>query len=110
MLSIRRLELKEARVLIAAARAKAKELGVPVCIAIVDESGHLIAFERMDGSKITSVNLAIDKGFTATGIKKGTHELGLANQPGSPVHGIASAMARSCSGVPELTPMPPTTS
>ena len=92
MLSIRRLELKEARVLIAAARAKAKELGVPVCIAIVDESGHLIAFERMDGSKITSVNLAIDKGFTATGIKKGTHELGLANQPRSPVHGIASAL------------------
>lgn len=92
MLTIKRLELKEARFLIESARLKAESIAVDVCIAVTDESGHLIAFERMNDSKITSVILAIDKGFTATGIKKGTHELGVANQPGSPVHGIASTL------------------
>jgi uncharacterized protein GlcG (DUF336 family) len=36
-----------------------------MCVAVTDESGNLIAFERMDGGKITSITLAIDKSFTA---------------------------------------------
>ena len=40
----------------------AQEIGVPMCIAVTDESGNLIAFERMDGGKVTSaLSLAIDK-------------------------------------------------
>ncbi|WP_146347206.1 GlcG/HbpS family heme-binding protein [Phaeobacter marinintestinus] len=92
MLTIRRLDISDAYSLIAGARAKAQEIGVPMCIAVTDESGNLIAFERMDGSKITSINLAIDKSFTATGIKKGTHVLGEVNQPGKPAHGISSTL------------------
>jgi len=60
MLTIRRLDLSDARTLIAGAREKAKEIGVPMCIAITDESGQLIAFERMDGGKVTSTTIAID--------------------------------------------------
>jgi uncharacterized protein GlcG (DUF336 family) len=63
-----------------------------MCIAVTDESGNLIAFERMDGGKITSINLAIDKSFTAVGIQKGTDVLGDVNQPGMPAHGISSAL------------------
>ncbi|WP_420861233.1 GlcG/HbpS family heme-binding protein [Algirhabdus cladophorae] len=92
MLSITRLDIEDAYRLIAAARAKAVEIGVPMCIAVTDESGNLIAFERMDGGKITSIALAIDKSFTAVGIKKGTHILGQVNQPGEAAHGIASAL------------------
>jgi len=92
MLTIKRLDIADANKLVAGARAKATEIGQPMCIAITDESGNLIAFERMDGAKITSINLAIDKSFTATGIKKGTHVLGEVNQPGKPAHGIASAL------------------
>ena len=92
MLTIKRLDINDAHRLIAGARAKAEEIGVPMCIAVTDESGGLIAFERMDGSKHTSVQLAIDKSFTATGIQKGTDALGAVNQPGMPAHGISSAL------------------
>jgi uncharacterized protein GlcG (DUF336 family) len=92
MLTITRLDINDANVLISGARAKAQEIGVPMCIAITDESGNLIAFERMDGGKITSIALAIDKSFTAVGIKKSTHALGEVNQPGMPAHGISSTL------------------
>lgn len=92
MLTIKRLDIEDANRLIAGARAKAIEIGVPMCIAITDESGNLIAFERMNGGKITSINLAIDKSFTAVGIQKGTDALGEVNQPGMPAHGISSTL------------------
>ncbi|MCG3266391.1 heme-binding protein [Yoonia sp. I 8.24] len=92
MLTINRLSIDDAYVLIAGARAKAQEIDVPMCIAITDEGGNLIAFERMDGGKVTAITLAIDKSFTAIGIRKGTHALGEANQPGQPAHGISSAL------------------
>lgn len=92
MLTLKRLDIKDAGVLIAGARAKAKEIGMDMCIAINDESGNLIAFERMDGGKMTAIQLAIDKGYTATGIQKGTDALGEVNQPGMPAHGISSAL------------------
>lgn len=92
MLSIPRLDIDEAYQLIAGARAKAEEIGQPMCIAVTDESGNLIAFERMNGAKITSVKLAIDKAYTASGIQKSTQALGEVNQPGMPAHGIASAL------------------
>ncbi len=63
-----------------------------MCIAVTDESGQLIAFERMDGGKVTSTTIAIDKAFTAAAAKKATHEYGAASQPGAPAYGIASAI------------------
>ena len=92
MLTIKRLDIEDANRLIAGARAKAIEIGVPMCVAITDESGNLIAFERMNGGKITSINLAIDKSFTVVGIQKGTDVLGEVNQPGMPAHGISSTL------------------
>lgn len=92
MLTINRLSLDDARVLIAGARAKAEEIGVPMCIAITDESGQLIAFERMDGGKITSTIIAQDKAYTAAGAKRTTESYGTASQPGSPAFGINSAI------------------
>ena len=92
MMTVKRLDLADAGVLLAGARAKAVEIGVPMCIAITDESGNLVAFERMDGGKVTSITIAIDKAFTAAGAKKATHEYGEVSQPGKPVYGIASAI------------------
>lgn len=92
MLTISRLDLADARTIIAGARAKAEAIGVPMCIAITDESGNLIAFERMDGGKITSITIAIDKSYTASAAKKATHDYGSASQPGSPAYGINSAI------------------
>jgi uncharacterized protein GlcG (DUF336 family) len=92
MLTIKRLSLEDARVLISGARAKAEEIKVPMCIAITDESGQLIAFERMDGGKITSTIIAQDKAYTAAGAKRTTESYGTASQPGSPAYGINSAI------------------
>ncbi|RKT35039.1 uncharacterized protein GlcG (DUF336 family) [Roseovarius halotolerans] len=92
MLTIKRLDLEDARSLLKGAREKATEIGVPMCIAITDESGNLVAFERMDGGKVTSITIAIDKSYTASGAKKATHEYGEASQPGAPAYGIGSAI------------------
>lgn len=91
MLTIRRLDLVEAQAMIAAARAAAEEIGVPMCIAVTDESGLLIAFERMDGAKLFGVTLAVDKAFTAAGARKPSHELAQAVQPGAPAYGLNAA-------------------
>src|SRR5689334_922558 len=48
-----------------AAEAKAAEIGVPMVIAVVDESGVLKAFSRMDGAPMLSVQIAQDKAYTA---------------------------------------------
>ena len=92
MLTINRLSIDDARVLIDGARTKAQEIGVPMCIAITDESGQLMAFERMDGGKITSTIIAQDKAYTAAGAKRTTESYGVASQPGSPAFGINSAI------------------
>jgi uncharacterized protein GlcG (DUF336 family) len=92
MLNIKRLDIDDAYVLIAGARTKAEEIGVPMCIAVTDESGNLIAFERMNGGKTTSINLAIDKSFTSAGVRKSTHALGEVSQPGKPAFGLSSTL------------------
>lgn len=92
MYTVTRLDIEDARILIAGAAEKSREIGVPMCIAITDESGQLIAFERMDGGKVTSTTIAIDKAFTAAGAKRATHDYGGASQPGKPAYGINSAI------------------
>ena len=92
MKTLQRLDLDDARLLIAGAAARAGEIGVPMCIAVTDESGQLIAFERMEGGKVTSTTIAIDKAFTAAAAKKATHDYGTSSQPGAPAYGINSAI------------------
>ena len=53
--------------MVAAAEKKAQEIGVPMVIAICDESGVLKAFSRMDGAALLSVQIAQDKAYTAIG-------------------------------------------
>ncbi len=88
MLSIKRLSLDEAKILIEGAEEKSREIEVPMCIAVADESGNLVAFTRMDGAKISSITIAIDKAFTAAAARKGTHEYNKLAVPGKPTFGI----------------------
>jgi uncharacterized protein GlcG (DUF336 family) len=53
--------------IVAAAEAKASEMGHPFVIAVCDESGVLKAFSRMDGAALLSVQVAQDKAYTAVG-------------------------------------------
>jgi uncharacterized protein GlcG (DUF336 family) len=58
--------------IIDAAERKAAEIGVPMVIAVCDESGVLKAFSRMDGAALLSVQIAQDKAFTAVGFGMAT--------------------------------------
>ena len=58
--------------MIAAAEAKASEMGVPMAIAVCDDGGMLKAFSRMDGAVLLSVQVAQDKAYTAVGFKMPT--------------------------------------
>lgn len=88
MLTIKRLSNDEANILIEGARRKAVEIGVPMCIAIVDEAGNLVAFKRMDGGKVTSITISQDKAFTAAAARKATHDYNAVNVPGNLAFGI----------------------
>ena len=59
--------------MIAAAEAKATEMGVPMCIAVADPGGNLKAFSRMDGAALLSTQIAQDKAYTAVGFGMPTH-------------------------------------
>jgi uncharacterized protein GlcG (DUF336 family) len=74
--------------MLAASERKAKEIGVPMDVAIVDEGGNLLAFERMDGAKITGIDIAINKAFTAGCSRRATHEYAEVASPGKPAFGI----------------------
>ncbi len=63
-----------AKRLIEAGEAAARELGVPMVIAIVDESGILKAYSRMDGAALLSVGIAQDKAYTSVSFGIATHE------------------------------------
>ncbi len=58
---------------IAAAEARATEMGVPMCIAVADTGGNLKAFSRMDGAALLSTQVAQDKAYTAVGFGMPTH-------------------------------------
>jgi glc operon protein GlcG len=60
-----RLTLEGARTILAAAEKKAREIAVPMNIAIVDDGGHLLVFARMDGAKLSSVEVALTKAMGA---------------------------------------------
>jgi uncharacterized protein GlcG (DUF336 family) len=88
MLTIKRLSLDEAKIFIRGASIKATEIGVPMCIAVVDESGNLIAFDRMNEGKAHSIIVAQDKAFTAGAARKATHEYNAVCIPGNLAFGI----------------------
>jgi len=58
---------------IRAAEAKAQAMGVPMVIAVCDESGVLKAYARMDGAPLLSVEIAQNKAWTAASFGIATH-------------------------------------
>jgi len=60
-----KLTLEGARAILASAERRASEINVPMNIAVVDEGGELLAFARMDGAKLSSVRIAINKAHSA---------------------------------------------
>jgi uncharacterized protein GlcG (DUF336 family) len=67
---------------------KAADLGISVCIAILDCGGHLKAFHRMDGAWLGVIDVAIKKAKTSALFEMETQTLDNYSKPGADAHGI----------------------
>jgi uncharacterized protein GlcG (DUF336 family) len=82
------IKLADARRIIAAAEKKAEEIKQPMNIAVVDEGGNLIAFERMENAWIGSIDIAQKKAWTSRAFDITTKDLGANSQSGDQFFGI----------------------
>ncbi len=82
------ITLADARRIIDAAEKKAEEIGQPMNIAVVDQGGNLIAHVRMDNAWMGSVDIAINKAWTARAFDIGTKQLAELSQSGDQFFGI----------------------
>jgi uncharacterized protein GlcG (DUF336 family) len=82
------LTLADARRVIAAAEAKAQEIGQPMNIAVVDIGGNLVPHVRRDTAWIGSVDISMDKAWTSRAFNISTKELAALSQPGEQFFGI----------------------
>ena len=82
------ITLEEAHQIISAAERKAQEIGQPMNVAVVDAGRNLKAFERMEEAWLGSIDIAIDKAFTAASFELSTQELAEMTHPGQPLFGI----------------------
>ena len=77
-----------AETLLRASEAEARNIGVPMALAIVDSEGGLQLFKRMDGALPVSTELAMAKAYTAAAVRMPSDEVGRLAQPGQPLYGI----------------------
>lgn len=82
------ITIDEARRIIAAGEARAREIGVPVNIAVLDAGAHLKAFARMDGALLGSIDIAVNKARTAALFSMRTEAIGEFCQPGGTSFGL----------------------
>ncbi|MGA8112464.1 MAG: heme-binding protein [Actinocatenispora sp.] len=82
------VSLEDARRVIAAAEARAAEVGQPMNVAVADAGGNLVAHIRMDGAWLGSVDISVNKAFTARAFDIETAALAENSQPGGQFYGI----------------------
>jgi uncharacterized protein GlcG (DUF336 family) len=90
-MSRKQVTLAAAQTVIEAARKHAEKIRVPMNIAVVDDGANLVAFVRMDGAWLGSIDISQDKAFTARAFDMTTKELARMSQPGEPLFGIIAS-------------------
>src|SRR3954462_3028634 len=82
------ITLELAQKVIAAAEKKAADIKQPMNVAVVDGGGNLVAFARMDGAWLGSIDIAIKKAWTSRAFDIETKALSKLAQPGQDFYGI----------------------
>ncbi|MCV6611803.1 MAG: heme-binding protein [Amphritea sp.] len=88
MRMVPKLTLQDAQIIMQACTEKAREINIDMDIAITDDSGNLVLFQRMDNARVTSIDISIGKSFTASAARKSTRAYGEISVPGKPAFGI----------------------
>ncbi len=88
VVSFQSVSLAQAQVMAKAAEQKAKEMKVPMIIAIVDAGGNLVLHERMEDALLVSIDVSFKKAYSAVALKMPTDKLGTVTQPGKELYGI----------------------
>ena len=82
------ITLAQAEKIVAVAQAKSVEIDTKMNIAIVDAGANLVAFARMDGAWLGSLDISIKKAKTARFFDMNTGIIGGLSQPGQPLFNI----------------------
>jgi uncharacterized protein GlcG (DUF336 family) len=85
---IMQLTSEQADTLIAAARSKAKTIGIAVSVAVLDSAGHMKAFSRMDGAWLGSSDVALRKARISILFEAETQSIWDICKPGAQAHGL----------------------
>lgn len=73
MRQVTKIELDDALPVLEAGRRKAAEIGVKQTLCVVDNGGNVVALHRLPGARLTGVDIAIAKAYTAAGHERATH-------------------------------------
>ena len=95
---VKELSLEMVKEMAKAAENKALEMNVPVVFAAVDKGANLMLMHRMEEAFITSIDIAINKAFTAACLKQGSHEVADVVKPGESLYGLQ--LTNNCRIVP----------
>jgi uncharacterized protein GlcG (DUF336 family) len=87
------LTSKGVRLMMDAALTRAAELGITVTVAIVDDGGHLLMLERMEGGRFHTVHSATTKAVTAASNKRPTSSKGAQGQELDVLHALGLTLA-----------------
>jgi len=82
------ISLEQAEKMIVAAKQKSREIDTKMNIAVVDAGANLVAFARMDGAWLGSLDISIKKAKTARFFDMNTGAIGELSQPGGPLFNI----------------------
>lgn len=82
------ITLDQSERIVAAAKAKSIQIGIPMNIAIVDEGANLKSFFRMDDAMLGCADIAIKKAKTSRFFNINSGEVGKLSQPGAPLYNI----------------------
>jgi uncharacterized protein GlcG (DUF336 family) len=83
-----KLTSHQAHAVMAGAESKAREMGLPVVIAVLDAGAHLKALERMDGAVLASIDIAMRKASTAVLFQANSEAVWEYCKPGAPAPGL----------------------
>ncbi len=82
------LNLETAKKIAEAAEKKGKEIGVPIVVSVLDLGGNLLLLHRMEDSLLASIDISINKAYTALALKMSTNEVSNIVREDSDLYGI----------------------